>query len=130
MTLISQPGVHLIQQAISQSSSNSQQFSLQQLQQQIQQQQHLQQLQQQPQPVSSLAAQQPVLVGILLIVSVVTNKCIDLYCYCLWLLLAVHKIKMCAAFKNTAKLTGMKSNYINLCLATMVKVHLQVAQAM
>lgn len=63
VTLISQPGVHLIQQAISQSASNSQPLSLQQLQQQIQQQQqHLQQ--QQQQPVSSLAAQQPVLVSL------------------------------------------------------------------
>ena len=71
VTLISQPGVHLIQQAISSSNTQQQQqqLSLQQFQQQIQQQhlqQQLQQQQQQPQqpPVSSLAAQQPVLVCI------------------------------------------------------------------
>ena len=72
VTLISQPGVHLIQQAISSSNTQQQQqqLSLQQFQQQIQQQHLQQQLQQQQQqqpqqpPVSSLAAQQPVLVCI------------------------------------------------------------------
>ena len=59
LTLISQSGVHLVQQALSQSSPNTQSVSLQQLQQHLQQQQ---QQQQQQQIVSNLATQQPVLV--------------------------------------------------------------------
>lgn len=72
LTLLSQSGVHLVQQALSQPTTNTQSVSLQQLQ------QHLQQ-QQQQQIVSNLAAQQPVLVTALTNppVSIATKRALE-----------------------------------------------------